>query len=181
MHAFRWEASTRQATDLGTLQHLESSWAHDINDSGQIVGISRTPAGSTPTTVPADGLPGDIARSFVWDPRTGTMTNLSPPFEEAVALNDEGMAISDSGVWLALPNTFTKADTPLEAFVDINNAGWILSASELAGSVIDPTTWSTVELTSGTFAAGAPTSMNIHGQVVGGAEGQAVMWQPITS
>jgi uncharacterized membrane protein len=178
MHGFLWEASSRQATDLGTLPGLGSSWANDINDAGQIVGTSRNTGVSTETTLPPDGLPGDAARSFVWDPTTRSMVTLSPILEDVAAINDAGMAISSSGVWLALPGNFVRPDRPLGRFVDINDSGWVLSAGEPGGSVVDPSSWSRVELPEASFAI--PTSINTGGQVVGWAGSEALVWQPGT-
>lgn len=179
MHAFRWEASTGDATDLGALPGRESSWAADINDSGLIVGTSRG-VGFTSTTLPADGLPPDVTRSFAWDPSTGEMIELSPPFEEVVAVNDAGTAISATGVWMTLPPVFARPDTPFGRFVDINDIGWILAARDPGGSVVDPTSWSSVELPAAS-ATGGPTSINAGGVVVGTAGFDAVIWSPGTS
>jgi probable HAF family extracellular repeat protein len=94
--AFLYDHATGTTTDVGTLPGYQNSIASAINNLGQVVGYAW---------LPVDWLPKDetnqFRRAYVYDHRTGVMTNLNdliPPESEwylvdAFAINDVGQIV----------------------------------------------------------------------------------------
>jgi probable HAF family extracellular repeat protein len=83
-HAFVYSANTGMMTDLGTLPGRDQSRASDINDLGQVVGVSFNDTGFT--------------AAFVWSASTGMqdVNNLLPSNSGWALVSAEG--ISNSGL-----------------------------------------------------------------------------------
>ncbi len=95
-HAFRWkdangngQSDAGEMLDLGVLSGDKNSYAHDLNDSGVVVGYSET------------GAPGDanVTRAFIWTSADGlrdlnaVATGTNWTFREARGINDRGQIV----------------------------------------------------------------------------------------
>jgi len=134
VRATRWDPTTHQVLDLGTLGGL-NSLAYAINNPGFIVGSSNIGGGES-------------SHPFLWNPTTQQMTDLGllpGAFSgRASDINDSNMVVGHTGFNVGDPlnraylwtsqtgmldlNTltdFTAAGWVLNSAVAINNAGWI--------------------------------------------------------
>ena len=90
-HGFLYDRTTGRMTDLGTVSGYESSVALAVNNAGQVVGFSYQPQNTADV----------IRRAFLFDARTGTMTDLNqliPPGSgwvllDAFDINDAGQIV----------------------------------------------------------------------------------------
>jgi probable HAF family extracellular repeat protein len=89
--AFLWENGV--ITNLGVLPGMKFSWAFDINEGGQVVGVSGTGTIDNPI----------IERAFIWTAVTGmqALSTLGGALASARAVNDSG----DIAGFATLPGT----------------------------------------------------------------------------
>jgi probable HAF family extracellular repeat protein len=150
--------------------------ATDINDHGQIIGTH------------SQGV-------FLWDGETFTdLGSLDNRFTEAVSINNSGMVVGNSDVWVPFP-PFTqpraflwyenemvelpRRDESWSKAYDVNDQGTIVGYSN--GAVV----WESdgVELIVGEFYSthGGPRAINNHGHIVGDggslSDPRAVIWR----
>ncbi len=191
-HAVLWEKDT--ITDLGILDtwfddslpvgRLDFSHAYDINERGQIVGVSTTSAG---------------VHAVLWE--NGTITDLGTlpgdDYSEARGINERGQIMGLSGTWdgqcceavLWESGTITDLGIPITYYAEhygINNRGQIVFTSIQSHVGYDRAVlWDKGTITDlGALAApasGLSTAFGIndHGQIVGWAVdvgGHAVVW-----
>ena len=118
-HATIWNGTT--PTDLGTLGgSISQAW--DINDSGQVIGISSTSDGVSHATIWNGTTPTDL----------GTLTGSRGAHSGAYGINDSGQVVgwsytSGGNEHATLWNGTTLTD--LNNFLSRSdvNAGWVLS------------------------------------------------------
>jgi probable HAF family extracellular repeat protein len=199
-HAVLWEKDT--VTDLGVLDPwffpgggLGYSHAYDINERGQVVGVSTTSTG---------------VHAVLWE--NGTITDLGTlpgdDYSEARGINERGQIMGLSGMWTNTPfpcdagacnavlwenGTITDLGMPITYFDEhygINNRGQIVFASVQEYIPDQPGFNRAILWDNGTItdlgALAAPGSgesvafgINDRGQIVGGAvdaDGVAALW-----
>jgi len=161
-HAFIY--SNGKMSDLGTLSGNPFSEAADINDSGQIVGITG-PYTNTTLCVP-----------FIYS--NGTMTQLpSAVNAHAYAINNSGAVVGDDGgpiLWVNGVRTSILPPTAIygQAF-DINNLGDITGQMQFTNYSEDPFLYKNVTvadlgtLISGNDVYGEGLGVNNSDQIVG--------------
>jgi probable HAF family extracellular repeat protein len=174
--AFFWTA-TDGMLDIGSLGGY-ATWAFDLNESGQVVGQSVT----------AD----DELHAFSWT-KAGGMVDLGTlggAYSAAVSVNDSGQIVGTSDLSSDTPGSaaflWTRDAGMIDlggvidgasSAVDINNAGQVVGESH-AGFETHAFVWSAelgvIDLGQG----GIPTSINMAGQVTGGLDYRAVLWNP---
>ncbi|MCK9924228.1 hypothetical protein MXD61_20560 [Frankia sp. AgPm24] len=148
-----------QWRDLGGLGPY--TWPNDINEAGDVVGVSGTAAGA--------------GRPFRW--RAGQLTDLgSPgvlPGGSAVAVNDSGQVLigtpgfHDGGAYLWTDGVTTRiADDDTEA-IGLNNDGVVIGTRAFGGQGFAWRDESFSALVG--YAATSPLDLNEHGQIVGQA------------
>ncbi len=180
IHAMRWtEAGGIQ--DIGTLRPGSYTYAHGINNLGQIVGNDQQGG----------------QRPYLWSPSTGmTALTILPGAINGIAfdINDAGMVVGEShgatGINNAVLWTTSGAVSALGSLggtvstaYGINSSGQVVGWSTLADGQRQAYIWSQatgmVDLnTWGTPCAGASEaeSINDAGVVVGECEGRPVIW-----
>jgi probable HAF family extracellular repeat protein len=185
--AFRW-----QAERVDPLPGLDGdkSFAHDINNAGQIVGKAQTSSG--------------VAHAVLWE--RGKVTDLAAllKLEEpsaAYGINERGEVIVNSGkaifgsFWLPQQAYLWRQNVRVDlgplggtetAALAINNRTEIVGHSQLADKSQHAFFWSHGQMTDLGTLPGYPSSeasdINDHGQIVGNsqtrkAEGRAVLWE----
>ena len=118
-HAVLWHRG--QMIDLGTLPGDTHSWAHAINDRGQIVGVSAN-------------VPASTARAFLWE--NGVMrdfgTTVGDAFAQADDINIFGLAVGVTGITTPHAALFSRghvvrlpgtAGEEFSAATEMNNLG----------------------------------------------------------
>lgn len=167
-HAFLWTA-TEGMVDLGTLGG-DYSLAHDINNSSQVVGYSRTSLGEY--------------HAFLWSAKKGMIDlgTLGGNESQARAINDRGQVIGISriatGEWRAFLWTSKSGMVNLGSFggetfaLDINNQGVVVGYSMDGSGTILPFRWSTADgmeslAIPGNNSYGIARGINNSGEIVG--------------
>ncbi len=166
--AVMWDTSG-QMTELGLLPDSTFSSAHDINDTGQVVGIA-----------------GPGYQAVVWDNGPGSIKALQTPpdlppfaFGSAEAINNSGQIVGNVANQAILWNTPSSEPTVLASLVegasagalDINNKGQVVGYgnSDAGGFSYHPVLWQSGTVTDfgamGTWAIA--TAISDQGQIVG--------------
>ncbi len=128
LHGFVYDAGA--FTELPGLGGAETL-VRDINDGGQVVGTSDTPA--------------DVIQPFLWNETAG-MTNIGPDsgLSRAWRINGLGQVLGPEGLWtpgggLAAVTFGTKSISPSDGF-SLNDAGQIAGwfrSDDCTGNIID--------------------------------------------
>jgi probable HAF family extracellular repeat protein len=126
VHAFLWQNGVM--VDLGTLGG--SSEAYDINDAGQVVGLSF---------VYKDNIP-EIVHAVLWD--KGSLIDLGTlggSWSRATAINNAGQIVGASGTATGQPQAFLFDNGSLAPLPNIDNAtgsfAWSINGTgQIAGS-----------------------------------------------
>lgn len=182
-------AKTYTAVDLGTLDiplgFPSFSVAYDINDAGQVVGVS-----SAPQIIQGPGGQSLASHAFRWE--NGVMTDLGTLggyFSDALGINPAGDVVGESFILPPSPENANHAflwkdgvmsdlgtlGGPDSRAWDINARGQVVGISQLAGGITAPIVflWEKGVMTSLGFEAftrESPVGMNPAGRVVGGGE-----------
>lgn len=137
--AFIYDSGSGTITYLGDLPETNSSRALDVNDAGQVIGISGFFTG------PHGGV-WSPRKSFIW--QDGVMTDLGlplPSYFDGFAINNQGQVLSGHYLWengvvtdistlVSLPAGWT-----LSSVQDINDAGWMIGwANYTVGTTVYP-------------------------------------------
>jgi probable HAF family extracellular repeat protein len=189
LQAFRWQAE--RVEPLPGLDGDKSfSFANDVNDSGQIVGMAETSSGVTHAVLWEGGKVTDL----------GALLQLEEP-SSAGGINERGEVMVNSGkaifgsLWLpqhaylwrqnVRVDLGTLGGTQTSARA-INNRTEIVGHSQLADKSQRAFFWSHGQMTDLGTLSGYPSSeatdINDHGQIVGNcqtgqAERRAVLWE----
>jgi probable HAF family extracellular repeat protein len=186
----RGGAGTYTAVDLGILDIPQGfasfSLASDINDAGQVVGVS-----TAPQTIPTPRGQDLASHAFLWD--KGIMTDLGTlggPFSLALGINPSGQVVGWSFVpdaqhpgfmkhaFLWKNGVMTDLGTlggPESLAWDINPRGQVVGVSEIGGGITAPFVflWEKGVITGLGFEARTNESsvgINPAGRVVGGGK-----------
>jgi len=160
-HAALWTGTT--VTHVGTLPGDAGSYATDLNDHGQVVGVSW----------------GAINRAFIW--QAGVMTELpgltGSHYNNAVDINNSGDVVGDSREQAVLWHngavtmlTKLQPSDEVSGAIGINEAGQIAGYSGAAVGYYHAVRWTNgVPTDLGDLGGGRSTAkaINTHGDVVG--------------
>jgi probable HAF family extracellular repeat protein len=174
-HAFLWRDGVM--TDLGVLPGAESSYAHAINDRGEIVGWSGTIGGED-----------DWIHAFVW--RDGAMVDIGAPAvgSSASDINNRGEIVGESGVagWWGSVAVRWRHDSA-QPLTDLRSRATSISDSgSIAGCGSDSGADFGFLWRRGRFLVIEPPpgetyvqlfGINNRGQIAGNTDHSAIVWQ----
>ncbi len=156
------DAPTYTAVNLGTISNMDS-WAYDINNAGQIVGVAQS-SGSGPS------------RAFLYD--KGTLADLGGYFggsSAALAINDTGSIVGQAYSAYGNPTDF-QLTNGIVTTIDANNARDVNTNGDFVGNTSSfsgnraylYSNESFTDIQSAIYGADSyANAINSHGQVVG--------------
>lgn len=113
---------TYVAQDLGTLDGTVTTWAYDINNSGDVVGMAETADGYT-------RYPVILQNGKGWK----RIADLKGRHAGAYAINDSGQVVCDADDWTFLWNTTDQIkDYGWGAVTDISSDGWVVGGKNFS-------------------------------------------------